>query len=83
MHLWAVEGEPAFEGAFARYVVERPLHRDAFYVEALSVVFVLQDFGGMTEIIADLDRIPPDVLPHRLGLFLADGVRHGAAVERR
>src|SRR5208337_4787963 len=76
------KAEPAFVRTLTRDVIQRPVQRDALYVDLLGVITVLQQFRCVAKGIADLDRIPADETPLWLGLFSGNRKGDGARVIR-
>src|ERR1035437_7931496 len=66
------EPRPGFEDTITRDVVERPLHGNAFDVELLSVVPVLDNCRGIIIAVSGLNRIPAQASPRPAGLLVAD-----------
>ena len=78
----AFEARPGFEDAVARNVVQRPLLRNAFDVELLAVVPVLDNFRRIIVAVSGLNRIPAQASPRRVGLLVADQIGPRAGVVR-
>ena len=78
----AVQAQPALVRTLAGDVIQRPVQRDALYIDPFGVIAVLQQFRYVAKGIADLDRIPADETPFRFGLLSGNRKRDRARVVR-